>query len=83
MPEPRSYSQVVTVQIADAEPVRVDSEGKSFDLPTGLEPIRVVISEPARMPENTYIQGVYLATEGAVHPYLSIAPGRRLLPGDD
>jgi len=76
-------SQVFTVQIGDAEPVLVDSKGQSFDLPTGLDPIRVVISEPARMPENTYIQGVYLATEGAVHPYLSIAPGRRLLPGEE
>lgn len=35
------------------------------------------------MPENTFIQGVYLATEGAVHPYFSIAPGRRLLPRGD
>ena len=73
-------NQVFAVQIDEDEPVLVNGEEVAFDLPAGEEPIRVSISEPAEMPDGTYIQGVYLRVEGAVYPYLSIAPGRRLLP---
>jgi hypothetical protein len=73
-------NQVFTVQIGDEEPVLVDAEGRTFDLPTGEEPIRIAIDEPEELPDGTYCQGVHLSVEGAVHPYMSIAPGRRLLP---
>lgn len=76
-------NQAFALQIGEAEPLLVDAEGRTGDLPPGDEPIRVIISEPEALPDGFYVQGVYLRVEGAVHPYLSIAPGRRLLPADE
>ena len=73
-------TQTFTIALNDGEPQAVDAETLTLDLPTGDDPIKVAISEPAQMPENFYVQGVYLSVQGAVHPYFSIAPGRRLLP---
>jgi hypothetical protein len=73
-------NQIFTVQVNDGDAQLVDAEGRTFELPAGTDPIRLVIGEPEEMPDATYIQGVYLSVEGAVHPYLSIAPERRLLP---
>jgi hypothetical protein len=76
-------NQVFALQVGDAKPITVDSEGRTVTLPETTDPIRVTISAPDPLPDGYYVQGVYLTVEGAVHPYLSVAPGRRLLPADD
>ncbi len=73
-------NQAFAVQLGDAAPVMVEGEARAFELPEGTDPIRVVISEPETLPDGFYVQGIYLATDGAVQPYLSVAPERRLLP---
>lgn len=73
-------TQAFAMSINDGEPQVVDAETLTLELPTGEDPIKVTISEPAQLPENFYVQYVGLSVEGAVHPYLSVAPGRRLLP---
>lgn len=73
-------TQAITAQVGEGAPVMVAGEEETFDLPPGDEPIRVVLTEPEQLPDGFYVQHIGLAVEGAVHPYLSIAPERRLLP---
>ncbi len=73
-------SQAILVQIGDAQAEVVLDEPRSFDLPAGPEPIRLVIAAPDELPDGFYVQGVHLRVAGAVHPYLAISPERRLLP---
>ncbi len=74
--------QTISVQIADQEPVDILEGPQRFELPTSDEPVRVVIAAPADVPDGYYVQYVGMTVEGAVYPYLSVAPGRRLLPAE-
>lgn len=73
-------NQAIRVQVGDGEAQDVLGEPVTFDLPPGDEPVRVHLEAPVRLPEGFYVQFVKLQVEGAVYPYLAVAPQRRLVP---
>lgn len=73
-------TQAIRVAIAGGEAVDVMGEPSNFDLPASDEPILIHLVDPVPVPDGFYVQHVRLEAEGAVHPYLSISPWRRLLP---
>ncbi|MGD9496712.1 MAG: hypothetical protein AB7Y46_10455 [Armatimonadota bacterium] len=74
--------QAIRAQVAEGGAREVLGESASFDLPTGDDPIRVLLEAPESLPEGFYVQHVALQVEGAVHSYLAVSPQRRLVPAD-
>jgi len=75
--------QAIRGQVGEGEPFVVLEEPVTVDLPAGDQPIRVRIEAPETLPEGFYVQLVRLKVEGAVHPYLAVAPERRLVPAPE
>lgn len=74
--------QKIAAQVDDGKIVTADVQPVQIELPPGRETHRLRLWKPEQLPEGYYTQAAFVWVEGAVKPYLSDGPQRRLIPGN-
>jgi hypothetical protein len=74
-------NQAFEVRVPD-EAAQLVRDAVVVPVPAGVTPFPVTIARPDPQPDNTYTQDIHIAVDGALAPFASDGPERRLVPGE-